>query len=111
MLGREVRLEMERTRNQERWIGLSYQVTCFYEQKLLLENCAHEAEAVNSQVLPCNTVPFQDCFTVAESEVVRLEMERTRSHERRQWWTVAESEEVRIEMERTRRRTVAGKRG
>ena len=29
--------------------------------RILLANCAHEAEAVNSPVLPCNTVP---CFTV-----------------------------------------------
>ena len=38
----------------------------------------------------------------AEIDKYRLEMERTRSQERRQRYTVDESEEVRLEMERAR---------
>ena len=53
---REVSLEMEKTRSQERWTvaesaGLSYQVTCSMSRIL----CVYEAETANSQVLPCNT--------------------------------------------------------
>ena len=30
--------------------------------RILLANCEHEAVAMNSQVLPCNTVPFKELF-------------------------------------------------
>ena len=50
-LGREVRLEVERTRSQERWTVATRLLVSM--SRILLANSAHQAEAVNSQVLPC----------------------------------------------------------
>ena len=39
-------------------LGLSYQVILpSKRRRILLANCPQEAECVNSQVMPCNTVP------------------------------------------------------
>ena len=39
-------------------LGLSYQVILpSKRRRILLANCLQEAECVNSQVMPCNTVP------------------------------------------------------
>ena len=32
--------------------------------RILPANCAHEAADVKGQLLPCNAVPFQACFTI-----------------------------------------------